>query len=131
MKHLGILLILLGLLIPVRAQWSISQKDTTLTFRCDECPYSAKTLQVGFHEMHLGDAVEIDMVFLDYTSTPVHAIEAVQLNGTDTVAYQTFMYFILNAYGWVEMTVHRADGSIYNYVLSSMQAYETERRRLW
>ena len=131
MKHLGIFLILLGLLIPVRAQWSINTKDTSLTFKCEQCPYPAKILYVNPSNMHLGDAVEIDMVFLDYTSTPIHAIEAVQLDGSDPESYQIFIYFIINAYGWVEMTVHRADGYIYNYVISTIQAYEAETRRLW
>lgn len=131
MKHLGIFLILLGLLIPTRAQWSINMKDTSLTFKCEQCPYPAKILYVNPSNMHLGDAVEIDMVFLDYTSTPIHTIDVVQLDGSDPESYQTFIYFIISAYGWVEMTVHRMGGYIYNYVLSTIQAYEAETRRLW
>ena len=81
--------------------------------------------------MHLGDAVEIDMVFLDYTSTPIHTIDAVQLDGSDPESYQAFIYFIINVYGWVGMTVHSNGGYIYNYVLSTIPAYEAETRRLW
>lgn len=128
MKHLGIFLILLGLLIPARAQWSINTNDTSLTFKCEQCPYPAKILYVNPSNMHLGDAVEIDMVFLDYTSSPVYTREGVQLDGSEPEQYSTFAWFITNVYGWIEMTVHYPGGT-FDYVVPTIQAYEAEKLR--
>ena len=116
------------LVLPLKAQWKYNESDTTLRFQCDYCPKEARLLISGLNTLKLGDAYEVDLVYLDYTSSPVYTREGVQLDGSEPEQYSTFAWFITNAYGWIEMTVHYPGGT-FDYVVPTIQAYEAEKLR--
>ena len=129
-KFFVIFSVLFLLVLSASAQWKPNEKDTSLTFYCPECPAEAKVLKVSFSEFQLGTATEVDMIYLDYTSSPVLEREAVQLDGTDKERYEEFIWFVSNAYGWIEMLVHYP-GGCYTYVVPTIQAYAAEKFRAY
>ena len=112
------------------AQWKANPNDTSLTFFCPECPSNVKTLHVSPQEFHLGDAIRLDIRYLNYQSEEVLSYRGVELDGTDKDRYMEFIWFITNVYGWVELLVYCED-MCYTYVVPTVQAYNAEKFRAY
>lgn len=129
MKIICVFFSMLFLLVfPLKAQWIYNKADTTLRFRCDYCPKECKLLISSLNTLKLGDAYAMDLVYLDYTSSPVYTSDGVRLDDSEPEQYSTFAWFVTNAYGWIEMTVYYPGGT-FSYVVPTIQAYEAEKLR--
>lgn len=123
MKRILLAVLLFLVCASGNAQWSWYPEKTELVYRCESCHPQYRDLRVNPDSLILGEALGLDIEYLDYASVPVWTESKVWLDGSRPDVYKDFMWYVVNVYGWIRMNIYTTEG-IFTYVIPTWPAYE-------